>query len=223
MLWEMLVTDGHVRSARLRRVQPWIIALGIVLLWLGIIIIRMGPDLQTGTSAAGKLQERLMKLQEQAEFTFRKLPPLTMPADAQKSLPPAKEVAEVVSATLTTLNQSADLPDDVKFKEAADAEAFWKGDWGTEQIAYLRDGDNVLVGGNVSMGSPAYPQPSRWIGMFHRGENTKGEKHWMYASVVAGSQFAPRELQYVQPQQIALSLRPFLLEPPPPPKSAQPQ
>jgi hypothetical protein len=223
MLWELLVTDGHVRAARLRRIQPWIIVFGIVLMWLGIVIIRMGPDLQTGTSAPVKLQERLLHLQQQADFTFRKIPPLNLAADAQKTLPPAKEVAEVIAATLTSLNQSGDLPDDVKFKESADADAFWKGDWGTEQVQYLRASDNLLVGGNVSTGSSAYPQPARWVGLFHRGENAKGEKHWVYASLAFGTLFAPREQPYVQPQQVMLSLRPFLPEPPPAPKSAQPQ
>jgi hypothetical protein len=193
------------------------------LLWLGFIIIRMGPDLQTGTSATAKLQERVMKLQQQAEYTFRKLPQLTLTPDAQKSLPSAKEVSEVVDATLKSLNQSGDLPDDVKYKEASDVEAFWKGDWATEQIEYLRDSDNLLVGGDVSIGSPNYPQPARWVGLFHRGESTKGEKRWIYTSPIVGSLFGPREQQSTSPQQVALSLRGFLLELPPPPKLNPPQ
>jgi hypothetical protein len=224
MLWELLVTDGHVRAARLRRLQPWIIALGIILLWLGFMIIRLGPDLTPGVPAAAKLQERLAKLQQHAQNTFQKIPPLSLPADAQKSLPPAKEVTELVAAVLKSLNESGDLPeDDIKFKELDDADVFWKGDWGTEQVNYWRDGDNVLVAGNVSTGAPSYPQPARWIGLFHRGENKQGKDVWVYASVVGGNQFAPRELLYVSPQQIPLSLAPFLPEMPEPKQPEQRQ
>lgn len=220
MLWELLVTDGHVRAARLRRLQPWIIALGVILLWLGVVIMRLGPDLQQGSSAAMKLQERLMHLQQHAESTFQKIPPLSLSADALTSLPSAREVAEVVASITKSLNASGDLPEaEIKFKEADEA-TFWNGDWGTEQLQYLRDGDNILVAGNVSTGAPNYPQGARWLGLFHRGENVKGDKQWVYASLVSGNVFAPREYPYFSPGQVALSLSGFLPEPPPQPKSA---
>jgi hypothetical protein len=220
MLWELMVTDGHVRAARLRRLQPWIIALGILLLWLGVVIVRLGPDLGQGASASMKLQERLMKLQQHAETSFQKIPPPALSPEALKALPPAKEVAEVIAAITKALQASGDLPDgDIKFKEI-DEETFWKGDWGTEQVNYLRDGNNLLVAANVSTGAPNYPQAARWIGLFHRGETAKGDKQWAYASLAAGNVFAPRELPYVSPQQVALSVQSFLPEPPPPPKKA---
>lgn len=219
MLWELLVTDGHVRAARLRRLQPWIIGLGIVLLWLGVVIMRLGPDLAQGASASMKLQERLMKLQQHAETSFQKIPPPALSPDAMKQLPPAKEVVEVIEATTKSLQASGDLEGDVKFKEIEE-EAFWKGDWGTEQVNYLRDGNELLVAANVSVGAPNYPQAARWIGLFHRGETVKGDKQWTYASLAAGNVFVPREKPYVAPGQVALSLSPFLPEPPPAPKPA---
>jgi hypothetical protein len=229
MLWEMLVTDGHVRAARLRRLQPWIIALGIVLIWLGIWIVRLGPDLVPGVSAQQKIQERLMKLGQQVEFTVQKLPAAQVAPEAAKQLPSAKEVAEVIAAVTKSLNDSGDLPDDdIKFTEAKNEDAFWKGDWPLENVVYLRDGPNLLVGGLVSVGSPSYPQPARWLGLFHRGEIEKGEKKgdkvWTYASLSANNVgFAPREFPYVAAGQVPMSLAPFLLEPPPPPKTSQPQ
>jgi len=36
LLWEELVTDGHVRAARLRSVEPWLIGLGALLILGGI-------------------------------------------------------------------------------------------------------------------------------------------------------------------------------------------
>ena len=220
MIWEMLVTDGHVRAARLRRLQPWIIALGIVLIWLGFWIVRQGPDLAPGVPAQAKIQERLMELVRQVDFTIQKLPQAQVTPEAAKQLPPAKEVAEVVAAITKSLNESGDLPEkDITFVEAKNEEAFWKGDWGTEQVTYLRDGPNVLVGGLVSVGSPSYPQPARWLGLFHRGEIAsgakKGDKAWAYASLAFGNVFAPRELAYVSPPQVPISLEPFLLAPPP--------
>jgi hypothetical protein len=172
--------------------------------------------------AAAKVQERLMQLQRHAQATVQTLPALNLPAEAQKVLPPAKEVAEVVAAVTKSLNESGDLPEDeVSFRELDDEEIFWKGDWGTEQVNYWREGDNVLVAGNVSTGSAASPQPARWLGLFHRGETEKGETTWVYASLVAGNLFAPRELPYLAPQQAALSLAAFLPEPPEPAAPSQ--
>jgi len=226
MLWEMLVTDGHVRAARLRRLQPWMIALGIVLIWLGIWIVRQGPDLAPPVPAQARIQERLGQLMQRVQFTTQKLPQqVTLAPDAAKQLPPAKEVAEVIAGVTKSLNESGDLPkDDITFVEAKNEEAFWKGDWAPEQVVYLRDGPNVLVGGLVSVGSPSYPQPARWLGLFHRGEiekgDKKGDKVWVYASLAAGNVFAPREFPYVSPTQVPMSLVPFLLEPPPQPKQS---
>jgi hypothetical protein len=215
MLWEMLVTDGHVRAARLRRLQPWLIAIGIVLIWLGYMVVRAGPDLAPGVPAGAKLQERLMHLQQHAQSTFQKLPRLDIARDAQNSLPPAREIAELTAAITKSLNDTGDLPeDDLKLVEVDDEESFWKGEWGIEQLHYWRDGDNVLVAGNVSVGSPQYPQPARWAGLFHRGETEKGEMTWVYGSLAAGNLFAPGELPYMAPQQVALSLEPFLPEMP---------
>lgn len=215
MLWELLVTDGHVRAARLRRLQPWIIALGIILLWVGFVIVQLGPDLAPGMPAEAKLQERVGKLQQHAETTFQKIPPLTLSADAQKSLPPAKEIAELVTAITRSLNETGDLPEDeLKFAEFEEVEDVWKGDWGLEKLNYARDGDNLLVAGNVSVGTPAYPQPSRWMGLFHRGANLAGDDVWVYVSIISGNLFAPRELAYVSPSEVPLSLQAFLPEPP---------
>lgn len=217
MLWELLVTDGHVRAARLRRVQPWLIAMGLVLIWLGYLIVRAGPDLAPGMPATAKVQERLMQLQQHADTTFNRLPQLALSPEAQKSLPPAREVTEVVAAITKALNATGDLPaDEIKFQEIEDADAFWQGEWGLEQVNWLREGDTLLVSGNVSTGSPDYPQPARWAGLFHRGETEQGETTWVYASLVTGNLFAPGELAYMAPQQVALSLEPFLPEAPAP-------
>src|SRR5690348_3454575 len=66
LIWELLVTDGHVRAARLRRLQPWLIALALILLWVGIMVVHLAPAIQPKTSVAARVQERLTELQARA-------------------------------------------------------------------------------------------------------------------------------------------------------------
>src|SRR5262245_16573039 len=214
MLWETLVTDGHVRAARLRRIQPWLIALGLILIWLGIWIARSGPDIRPSTSFLGVLQERAAKLQQHATRTFSQLPRLQMQPEQAKALPPVTELTELVAAIRKSLTDDNDLPtDDVDFAEMK-VDDFWRGDWASEKVAYLESGDAYLFGANVQAGNPNFPQTGRWMGIAKKLDDGR----WDYVTL-AGNGFAGvANTQVVAPQQIALTLEPFLPEPPPEPK-----
>ncbi|HUA87894.1 MAG TPA: hypothetical protein VL994_00570, partial [Steroidobacteraceae bacterium] len=92
MLWEVLVTDGHVRATRLRRAQPWIIALGLVLIWAGLWIVHAGPEIRVAASLPGLLQERVGQAQQAAATPFSQLQPPQLSAQDLQRLPSAGEV-----------------------------------------------------------------------------------------------------------------------------------
>lgn len=205
MLWESLVTEGHVRAARVRRMQPWVIVLGLLLIWGGIWIARRGPDVRPPTSFISILQERAAKLQQRAQAAVDSLPQLNLSPAAVRSLPPQSELGELVAAIRQSLSADDELPaTDVDFKEMK-PEEFWRGEWPSEQVAYIEDDDTYVFGANVFVGSPAYPQPVRWIGVMK-----KAEKDWQYVTLGGNRLVGINELPSSYAGQIALSLTPFL-------------
>lgn len=208
MLWESLVADGHVRAARIRRLQPWVIVLGLVLIWLGIWIARSGPDVRPQASFAGLLQERAMKLQQHAQRTIDTLPPLNLSPQSAKSLPPQTELEAVADAIRKALTATGDLPtDEIDFKKMK-VDEFWRGEWPTQQIAYVEEDDMYLLGANVYVGSPSYPQPARWVGLLKKQANG-----WEIVSVGGSRLVAANRIPGVYASQIPLSLEPFLPDP----------
>lgn len=212
MLWEQMVTDGHVRAARLRRVQPWIIALGLVLLWAGMWVVHAGPQIRPSASLVALLQERLAQAQQRSSEPFARLPPLAPGRAELERLPSAGELPELVETIRRSLNDSGRLPTkDVDFTELT-PESFFGGPWEPEHVLYLKSGNSYLLGAQVHRGSAASPQPVRWIGVMKR---LGGQ--WQYATVLAGGSGGLANLPSVAPQNIALTLQPFLPPPPPAP------
>jgi hypothetical protein len=205
MLWEQLVTDGHVRAARLRRLQPWIIALGLVMLWVGIFISQLAPKIQPQSSVASRIQERLAQSQQRAAAAFTQLSQVPQHVDKPESLPPASEIPDVVKAMLQSLSSDNKLPTDSLTVQEAKRDAFWSADWGTERVNYLRSGDTYLFGAYAHLGSSAAPQPVRWVGAFTR---TSGK--WLYASIAGPSLYVPPGLPGTRPEAVSLTLASFL-------------
>jgi len=205
LLWESLVTDGHVRAARLRRVQPWIVGLGVLLLWLGFWIASRAPTVRTDASAGASLQERIAKSHTRANAALAAVPRLAPNAPVAGSLPPLSEVAGVIEQTLQSLDKSGGLPTTTFDFVETDRQALWKGDWTAERVHYARDGDVMLVAATVNAGSAARVQPMRWMGAFK-----KFGSRWQYTSLAGAGFFVPREYPAVQPAQIAQSLAPLL-------------
>lgn len=205
MLWESLVSDGHVRSARLRRLQPWVLAAGLLLIWLGAWVASLAPGTRHETSVLAILQQRIAKVQTRADAAMAALPrPALTPADLA-ALPPFAEVDEVIQATLQSLDKSGDLPSDTFDFVETDREALWKGEWRSEKLHYLRSGDLIVVAAHVNVGNAARAQPSRWMGAFRKF----GDK-WQYCSLAGPGLYLPRQHQTVRPRDLPLSLSPVL-------------
>jgi hypothetical protein len=204
-MWELLVTDGHVRAARIRRIQPWIIALAVILLWGGILIARMGPAIQPSTSVASRVQARVAALQARAVAAFTALGRLPAKPDKPDRLPSVAEIPDVVQALLTSLNGSNKLPEGNLTFAKTDDEAFWAGNWPTEQISYLKSGDRYLIGAYAHVGPPTSQQAVRWVGI---AKNIDGK--WQYASLGWSGLYVPQGVPNTSPQAITLTLDPFL-------------
>jgi hypothetical protein len=204
MLWEQLVTDGHVRAARLRRVQPWIIIFGLILLWAGIIISELGPKIQPQSSVAQRIQERLAQHQLKAAAAFTQLAQVPQRVDKPDSLPPVSEIPQVIKATLESLNGQNKLPAEPPFEEIKRAE-FWSAQWGTERVYYMKSGGTYLVGAYAHVGSSTSPQPVRWVGAF-----SKASGSWLYTSIGGPGLYVPPGAPSTGPTAISLTLDPFL-------------
>jgi hypothetical protein len=205
LTWELLVTDGHVRAARLRRLQPWIIALAIVLLVGGAIVIGLAPSIQPATSVSSRVQLKLAQIQRRAEVAFTALGRLTPRIDDPARLPPDREIPDVVKAMLASLTASGDLPEgNLTFKHI-DEDAFWAGNWGTQQVSYLKSGGVYLLAAYAHVGPSNSTQPVRWV-----GAAKKINDKWQYATIAWNGLYMPPGLPGVSPQSIAVSLDAFL-------------
>lgn len=211
MLWESLVTDGHVRAARIRRLQPWMFVLGLLLIWIGVLVAGLAPAVRPSNSVVAIVQQRVGALQQRANAAFATLPRPALDAAALEKLPPVKEISEVIAATQQSLDKSGDLADDqIQFKEI-EADAFWRGAWGSEQVSYLKSGSFYLVAALATSGSGNYLQAQRWVGAFK-----KFSGKWEYTTISTAGLYQPPQLPAVAPANIALSLKSLLPEPPKP-------
>ena len=205
MLWEALVTDGHVRSARLRRLQPWVLTAGLLLIWLGIWIASLAPGVRHDSSVLSILQQRVSKNQMRAEAALTGIPRLTLASKDVEALPPFAEVADVIDASLQLLDKSGALPSETFNLGEIDRNALWKGEWGTERLQFVKAGDLYLVAANINMGTPTRAQPARWIGAFKKF----GDK-WQYSSLAGPGLYVPPQYPTARPGNIAQSMAPVL-------------
>lgn len=211
LLWELLVTDGHVRAARLRRIQPWLIAAGLLCIWAGFWVAHLAPTLQPQTSVAMRIQQRLAEIQAREAVAFTTLSRAPVRPDQPERLAPVSQIPQVVQALLSSLNDSGGLPEQAVKLGKLDADAFWTGNWPTEQVSYVKSGRTYLLGAYAHVGPSTSVQPVRWLGVL---KNIAGK--WQYASLGGVGTYLPAGVPSTSPQSISLSLEPFL---PPLPKT----
>lgn len=207
------MTDGHVRAARLRRIQPWIIVTALLCVWGGIWVARLAPAIQPQTSVAMRIQQRLSQIQAREALAFNLLSRAPLRPEQPDRLAPVGEIPRVVQALLGALNDSGSLPEKSVKLGKLDAQAFWAGNWPTEQVSYVKSGGTYLLGAYAHVGPSTSVQPVRWLGALK-----KIDGKWQYASLAGAGTYIPPRLPSTSPQSISLSLEPFL---PPLPK-AQP-
>ena len=184
MLWELLVTDGHVRAARFRFVAIPLVILGIICVRLaappGGLVFRAihppriaGLDREFQQRAAAPVLER-----------FRKLTPLSLTPEAIKQLAPTSELQEVTTDILKSLEKSSAPPASLPIKDIS-PEDFWKFAWSPTDIVHFKK-DNLHVFGAVAAQPGGY-QAVRWLTIFRQDAGT-----WSHVEINYQNEFIRR-------------------------------
>lgn len=231
MLWEQLVTDGHVRARRLRRLQPWLIALGFVLIWAGVLVIQLGPVPAAEVSAAEIVGQRLAGLRSHAASQVAQLPPLDVDEAEASALLRRDELAAFVGAVQAQLAENGRLPEawrpdppappatgeatedaevverpGVILREPGRREDLFNATWASGEVLFQRNRRTVVLAGLVNVGSPQSARPMRWMVMYRRID---GE--WSHALLQAQNLFASvPEVPAIPLSAVVMPLRPFL-------------
>jgi hypothetical protein len=178
MLWEQLVTDGHVRAARLRRIGPAFLLVAAILLCLGVGALLRPPRLEIGLYARNVLNNRVGALRQAVAQRLAQIAPLSLSPEEIKALPPTSALSDVLKRLRDSLK--ADPPAlSAPFTALPDSAKFWSGEWPRGQIAYLESGDLKAFGAIVvpkpdntnAYYQPPPTQPVRWLAIFRKTPN----------------------------------------------------
>ena len=181
MHWEDLVSDGHVRAAKLRSIQPrWIIiALILTLAGLALLFWIEEPRDRQIADATGTQSERQAQEALQGRALTRHFETLTLPIleeAGHQNLAPAYEMERVLSLIVETLNETDDLPTSLPLQRY-NRDAFWSGSWNVQELRVLRESRYLyLVGAIVSEEYQIRPErqigdPLWWFGVLRRSES----------------------------------------------------
>ncbi|MEO1169889.1 MAG: hypothetical protein AAFW97_14370 [Pseudomonadota bacterium] len=206
--WEQLVTDGHVRAARVRRIQPVLVGLGIFLILLGWWSFSSIETSATENNRASTLQGEVDRQQREARLALAGLPAPSVGREDLSRIPTTEQATEIERQMLDTLDASnevpAALPNDLDV-QSLDAEAFWNDAW-EPGTAYVVDTRRVkLLGVILNGGSAEYPQLQRWLAVFRRAED-----RWDVVYISAPDFIGPPETPSVEIGEIPITLRPVL-------------
>jgi hypothetical protein len=205
LLWEELVTDGHVRAARLRSVEPWLIGLGALLILGGIYMSALILPNPAPDDRGARIAAEVGKVQAGAIAAMNGLPSVPVPSDRLANPVSASQISRVSAAILDDLNGSGDLPTDKLNMNVVDADTFWHHQWFFSSLNVTSSGDTTLVGAIVNEGSPSSPQLTRWLGVFRRRDG-----HWEAVSIAAPGFYIDPTLHSTTADRIPLALKSVL-------------
>ncbi len=200
--WEQLVTEGHVRAARLREAQPRLISIAIALIVLGAALQFTMP------APVAPSQDVLIRQQTDALFApairaVSNLPVGAISPDDRKDVEAHDDLTEhVTGLILDSLNRTGRLPDRLRRVEV-DPRAFWRQPWPYSKAVVTENDDLKLVGSMVKVGTKPQPDLQRWLGIYRRRNG-----HWQYASLAADNFYSTGPSARVR--DIALDLAPLL-------------
>lgn len=204
--WEQLVTDGHVRAARVRRIQPVLVTLAIALMVVGWTLMGAANRFQSGGSSAR--QEALSTVVQQRQWraidAFAGMPAPRVGKSQIKTLPLAATLTTTQSRIITELNRAGEVPEDLHLREVEPSE-FWRVPWKPGELITTHSGSVRIVGGLINRGSAEYGDVARWLGVFSR---QSGE--WKGLSIIAPGFFAVEGLPTASIASIPVTLEPIL-------------
>ncbi len=205
MLWELLVTEGHVRAARLRYLAPFGILAGIFLLAAGWYVLSTAPSSQGFYSGSDFiLRQRADQVRQPVLNAFAQVPTLYIAADQVKQLTPEGALPDVLKAVSDGMARGS-LSADLSVKEAKSAAEFWSWDWPHDKLISLDRGDLRAFGAVVfshGQAGQSIPGPIRWLAIFR-----KFPAGWDNVAVQANGFTTPPGEKTAAPADIPVSLR----------------
>jgi hypothetical protein len=201
--WEALVTDGHVRAAQVRWLQPWLIAAAILAI---LVSFYLAAAVHKSTSESPAPSARVDNSTGDVSAAVAGLPALQVGEDEGNTLAPFRQIGQiVVPRLLRGLEQNDRLGTDVIKVTPLSVEDFWRQPWPHSKLVGTGTGDVRLVGAVANQGTVEYVSPTRWMGVFR-----KRNGHWQFLSAIEAG-FSPAAGRPVALlEDIPLTLKPVL-------------
>lgn len=220
--WERLITEGHVRAARLRSARPLILALGVSLVVLGVF----GFLYLTAPSQAGRFdatQIVLTKAEAYRRPVLQKIAAMRFPkrfnGDDIPKIATADKLTRAIQNILASLDEKGALPND-GFQTLQPNE-FWDKPWPQDvpvtTAFVLNKGDLIAIGAYANAGDAENPELMPWIGLFKKQEDKmwgwfnwavpENKGKWMMVSLKDGNLYALPHMPVADPKDMTVSLR----------------
>jgi hypothetical protein len=204
LLWELFVTDGHVRASRLR-----FIAIPLVIIGAILVLLAQPPGglafPSTGTADFSGVGRNFQARATTPVIARLTVPPLRLEPDVIKQLAPTTEAPQVIKMIAESLKSTSTPPKDLPIKEIS-LDDFWSFNWPPTDIVHVKK-DNIHLFGAIFLpqSDARYYrfQAIRWIGIFREDDG-----QWHNASLTYGdSFFMPLESLSVKANDIPVTLR----------------
>ena len=212
MLWERLVTPGHVLTARLKRIMiPFAVA-GALFAVYGTFLTSLRPFPSHSRSTIAGVQQRIAGLKAQISNIFSRPQPIRLKVADVQNLPAPNEIDLIDKAIRAALDKDGRLPDSIKFEQVS-RKRFWGYDWPKDKVAVYRSDTDVAVGAIVDRPRPRetnqrsfVDQPAsdalRWLAIYK-----KTQKGWNPVDLRIQGFYLSSEMEAVAPNDIPETLR----------------
>jgi len=220
MLWEELVSDGHVRAARLRSIQPLVIGIAVTLVLAGSAIFLLLYRPSESSPLAEVIKKRLDREQDRAYRGFRLVGDgRTYLADNERKGKTLKDalsqaaLAQLIDADLRSLQATDKLASLPVSQVKQPPEIFWQLLWPLGEVDYMEGDKTFILGATVVQSSVGQELPplGRWMGIFK-----KAGGQWYFAQLQNHNAL----LELAGPKVIDFGELPLTIEPFIPPSAA---
>jgi len=220
--WERLITEGHVRAARLRSARPFFIWPGVALVALGVLgfLYLSAPS---HTDAFDPAQIVLSKAENYRRPVLQKIDAMRFPRrfndeDVSK-IATSEKLARAIQNILASLDEKDAFPND-GFQTLQPSE-FWDKPWPQDvpvtTAFVVNKGELMALGAYANAGDAENPELKPWIGLFKKQDDKmwglfnwmlpENKGKWMVVSLKDGSFYAHPDKPVVSAQDVAVSLR----------------
>ncbi len=204
LAWESLVTDGHVRAARLRWLQPWLYGLGLLALLAGMWMFGQIKPHAAVNNRDDRLYAQVAAAQRKALIAFNGLAQPTIREEDLPKVLTGERIKAGIEAIRVELNRSDALPgkDQLPIQLESPSE-FWRKPWPIDRFVATGKGDVKIVG--VIGRSDDSAERGRWMGVYRKRGGT-----WSLVSVVGEGFENFSDYPAVSITDIPITLKPLL-------------